>query len=108
MKRVAALAFLVIIVIVGGGLTSQLMTEAPIIIQSDVPDASVFEATPQQAAQFIFWTLFVLGNVVVVGLVLAFLFWRGNVEVRKAEAMPKASEQRPEQQLPEESVVRVS
>jgi hypothetical protein len=76
----------------GGALTANLLTDAPTIIQSTDPNASVFEATPEQAAQFIFWVFFVLFNLVGAGATIAFLMWRGNVEVRRANAMPKASE----------------
>lgn len=85
------LAGLVALIIFGGGLTSQLLTEAPIIIQSENPDASVFKATPEQANQFIIWVVFVLVNVVGAGLTLALIFWGGNKQVATARAMPNAN-----------------
>ena len=88
MRRVAVLAGLVILLLAGGALSSQLFQGAPIITQTDTPDASVFEATPQQAGQFIFWVGFVLINLIGAGATLAFFMWRGHTEVRRAGDMP--------------------
>lgn len=100
MKRgILVLAVLMIITITGGVLTSGLFPGVPTIIQSVDPNANVFEATPEQANLIIFWTLFVLGNLVVIGLVLAVLFWRGNVEVERAHLME--TPQRDSDSLPE-------
>lgn len=85
------LAGLVALIIIGGGLTSQLLTEVPIIVQSENPDASVFQATPEQANQFIIWIVFVLVNVVGAGLTLALIFWFGNKQVATARSMPNAN-----------------
>jgi hypothetical protein len=87
-RRVAVLAGLVMLLLAGGALSSQLFGDAPIIVQSETPDASVFEATPQQAAQFIFWVGFVIVNLIGAGLTLAFFMWRGHAEVRRAGEMP--------------------
>ena len=51
-------------------------------------DASVFQATPEQANQFIIWVVFVLVNVIGAGLTLALLFWFGNREVKVVSQMP--------------------
>lgn len=103
MRRVGFLAFFVILVIAGGGLTAQLLQDAPILIQSEIPDASVFEATPQQANQFIFWVVFVIINVVVVAAVLALLMWNGHRGVRVAENTEARSTRLEQEQLPEPS-----
>lgn len=94
MKRgVAILAFLTIVTIAGGFLTSGLFSDFPILIQSTDPNASVFEATPEQANLFIFWTMFVIANLVVIGGILAFLFWRGNAAVEQARVTPNQGTQ---------------
>lgn len=89
------LAGLVIVMIGGAGLTANLATEAPTIIQTTDPNGSVFTATPEQAAQIIFWILFVVGNIVVVAGIFAVLLWRGHKEVKTAKELPVVGE-RPE------------
>lgn len=86
------LAFLLIVMIAGAGLTSQIAPSVPTMIQTADPNGSVFEATPIQAGQFIFWVGFVLVNVVGAGLTIAGLLWLGNREVTKAKAMPTRAE----------------
>lgn len=88
------LAGLVIIMIGGAGLTSQLAPSVPTVIQTADPNASAFEATPLQAGQFIFWVVTVIGNVVLLGAGLAGLLWLSNREVSKAKAMPTLEERR--------------
>jgi len=87
-RGIVILGVLVVLMIGGGGLTSQLLTDAPIILQSTDPNASVFEATPEQANQFIFWVGFVFFNLLAAGVTFMVVMWRGNVEVRKANEMP--------------------
>lgn len=94
-RGVIILAGLMIVLIGGAGLTANLAGEAPTIIQSTDPNASVFTATPEQAAQFIFWIMFVLGNVVVVAGILAVLLWRTHHAVANAKEAPIVGE-RPE------------
>lgn len=89
------LAGLVIVMIGGAGLTANLAGEAPTIIQTTDPNGSVFTATPEQAAQFIFWILFVVGNVVIVAGILAVVLWRSHNAVVKAKDLPTVGE-RPE------------
>lgn len=93
MKRgVGTLVILVGVMLLGGLVTAGLAGGVPIIIQSTDPNASPFEATPQQAGQFVFWIFFVLANVIVVGGVLAGIFYIGNREVERAKEMPSLSE----------------
>lgn len=75
MKRgMGILIAAVVVLIVGGGLTSQL-AGVPLIVQTDTPDASVFTATPEQAAQIFILVGIVLSNVVILGGLIAGLFW---------------------------------
>lgn len=101
MKRgILLLAFLVAITIAGGVITSGLTLEIPVIRQTSSPDASVFEATPEQANLLTIWIGFVLFNLVGAGVTIMILFWLGNREVARANAMPS----RPQQtSLPETS-----
>lgn len=92
-RGIVILIILLVLLIGGGGLTSQLLSEAPIIVQSSDPNASVFEATPEQANQFIFWAGFVLFNLLAAALTFMVIMWRGNVEVKKAQQMPNRETQ---------------
>lgn len=97
MKRGAGtLAILVGVMLLGGVVTAGLAGGVPIIIQSTDPNASPFEATPQQAGQFVFWIFFVLSNVIVVGGILAGIFYLGSREVKRAKEMPILSERNSE------------
>lgn len=82
MKRLGILAGFVVILLVGGVITSGILPEFPVIIQSLNPDASVFEATPEQANLFFIWVGFVIVNLVGAGLTLAALFWAGSYFVK--------------------------
>jgi hypothetical protein len=86
------LALLVGVMLVFGVLTAGFSGSVPTIIQTTDPAASAFEATPEQAALFVFWVFFVLANMIVVGAILAGLFYLGNREVKKAEQMPNRLE----------------
>ena len=86
------LAILVGVMLIGGILTAGFSGSVPTIIQTTDPAASPFEATPEQAALFVFWIFFVVANMVVVGAILAGLFYLGNREVKRAEEMPNRLE----------------
>lgn len=94
MKRgVLILIGLMIIVIAGGVLTANVGVELPTVIQSEEPAPSAFRATPEQANLMLFWSLFVLGNLVVIGGVTALLFWLFHRWVKNANATPNRAEQ---------------
>lgn len=81
MKRVGILAFLMLVVIAGGVISSGLLNSAIsglLIVQTSDPYASAFEAPPQKAMQIVVWGGFVIANVVVVAVVLALFFWLVN------------------------------
>ena len=102
MKRGLVTLIILIAIMIGGGvLTAGLLTDAPVLVQSTDPNASVFDATPEQALQITFWVFFVLFNLVGAGVTIALLMWRGNVEVKRANAMPKAIENTDVNTLPE-------
>ncbi|MGB1287411.1 MAG: hypothetical protein ACPG7F_12810, partial [Aggregatilineales bacterium] len=64
MKRLGTLIVIVVVLLIGGSISSQIVPELPTLIQSEVPDANVFEATPEQANLFILWVGFVVVNLV--------------------------------------------
>jgi hypothetical protein len=87
-RGVAILAFLVIITITGGLLTSGMGIELPFIKQTAEPMASVFEAPGEKALWLIAMVGFIIFNVLGAGLTIAFLFWFLNREVKVANSMP--------------------
>lgn len=89
---VQTLALLVGVTLIGGILTAGFSGTVPTIIQTTDPAASAFEATPEQAALFVFWVFFVLANMIVVGGVLAGVFYLANREVKRAEVTPNRLE----------------
>lgn len=95
MKRVGILAFLMIVVIAGGVISSGMLSDplsGLLIVQSSEPNASPFVATPQQAMQIVFWGGFVIFNVLGLALTLALIFWFLNRSlVRERGGRPAAS-----------------
>lgn len=89
MKRYMAVMGVVFILLVAGGAISSGLIDLSglAIIQTADPNASAFEATPEQANQFFFWIVFVLVNVVGAGLTLALVFWLGSRSVAQARSM---------------------
>jgi hypothetical protein len=96
LRRTGILAVLMIIVITGGVLSSGLFNiNTLLVIQTDNPDASAFEATPVQAFQFFFWVFFVIGNVAVVGGVLALVFYVLNRMLTQERSTPTTTTNSP-------------
>lgn len=102
------LTVLLVLIVGGGALTANIVTNIPIMVQTSDPNASAFMATPEQAGQFIFWVFFVLFNLFGAGATIAFLMWRGNLEVKRANAMPKLSEQNEGDSLPEANTAQLA
>lgn len=96
-RGILFLAVLVAVTIAGGVITSGLMFEIPTIRQASSPDASVFEATPEQANLLVIWIGFVIFNIIGAGSTLALLFWLGNRAVARANATPSRATALPEQ-----------
>lgn len=89
MKRgVALLAFLVIITIAGGILTSNMGIQLPFERQTAEPMASVFEAPGEKALWLFGMIAFIIFNVIGAGLTIALVFWFLNREVKIANSMP--------------------
>ncbi|MCS6834553.1 MAG: hypothetical protein NZ750_00860 [Anaerolineae bacterium] len=88
-QYLTVMGVVVALLIAGGAVSSGLIDLSGLqIIQTNDPNASAFEATPEQANQFFFWIIFVIINVIGAGLTLALLFWLGNRAVERAKALP--------------------
>ena len=102
MKRgVTLLAFLVVVTIIGGVLTSGMWFELPFIKQTAEPMASVFEAPGEKALWLFAMIGFILINVVGAGLTIAFIIWLLNREVKIANSMPLLTQNSGQESLPE-------
>ncbi|MBL8160727.1 MAG: hypothetical protein JNJ61_01995 [Anaerolineae bacterium] len=92
MKRVLIVLAVVAILIIGGGLTSQLAstgnaTVIPgLIRQTDDPDASALDMTPWKAEQLFLMVGFVLFNLIGIAVTIAALMWFLNWQVKKVSA----------------------
>lgn len=93
MKRIIGIAVVVAILLVGGGLTAQLIasnnqTPLPALRQTDNPEGSVKDIVPWQAEQFFLAVGFILVNLIGIGVTIAAIMWfldRG-VRTSRAEA----------------------
>ncbi len=102
MKTLAIWVGAIILLIIGGGLTVQMRSAdddakvLPFLVQVDQPEASVFEATPQQAQHFVVYAIFAIVNLVGIGATIAVVLWllhRGVLRSR-AEAEQVANSQK--------------
>ena len=81
MKRVAFVLGALLLVIIGGGLTAQIAQQGgrdaiPVfVIQTENPDASVFESVPWKAEQLVLFVGFVLFNMVGIAATIAIVMW---------------------------------
>ena len=80
MRNLFILGGLLILVIIGGGLTSQLIANQdagvlPILTQTVNPDASPASMLPWKAEQFFLLVGFILFNLVGIALTLALVVW---------------------------------
>jgi hypothetical protein len=94
MKKVGILAFLTILVIACGFISTGMLSDplgGLLITQSGDPYASPFVATPQQAMQIVVWGGFVIFNVIGLAATLALVFWFINRSlVKSAGSTPPA------------------
>lgn len=101
MKQAAFVIAVVILLIIGGSISLTANQGERALIpgareQTDNPEASVFEVTPNKGAQFILFAGFVLSSVVGLGLTLSLLFWLGNHHKVHSSVLPN----RPARWLP--------
>ena len=97
MKRFGFLVGAVLLLIIGGGLTSQIAANNGVnrlpatLIQFDQPDASVFEATPSQAQAFLLMVGFILFNLIGMAVTVTALFYFLDRAVRRSRATSGSS-----------------
>lgn len=84
-----------LLLIIGGGLTAQIAQQGgqgaiPVfVVQTENPDASVFETRPWKAEQLILLVGFILFNLIGIGVTIALVMWllsRGVKSAKSGEA----------------------
>jgi hypothetical protein len=77
-KRLAFVVGVVLLLLIGGGLTSQILVgggNSLFLTQSAVPDASTLAAAPWQTEQLVILIGFILFNLIGIAVTLALVFW---------------------------------
>ena len=100
MRRLILIAAVVIVLLVSGGLTAQLIAQngniLPILIQTGNPDASVTQVLPWKAEQFfLLVALFIVPGVLTTALALGGLMWFLDRSIRREQAEAKAAGAKP-------------
>ncbi len=89
-KRFTIFVVLVIILLIGGGLTSMLIANngqvLPILQQVGVPDASPTAMMPWKANQFFILVAFVLFNLVGMAVTIAIVLWLLDWGIKRSKA----------------------
>lgn len=107
MRRLAILVFVILLLIIGGGLTAQIASQGgtatfPWTIRTtNDPDASVMDMTPWKAEQLFLLIGFILFNLIGAAVTVAVVFWLLHREVKRVKAQdgtitttpPNATEQ---------------
>lgn len=81
MKALATVALVLVILLAGGAITSNLLSSDLAIQQTTDPSGDFLTATPDQAVAFILVTGFIIFNVIGAGLTLLIVFWALNHQV---------------------------
>lgn len=81
MKALGTVALVLVVLLAGGAITSNLLSSDLAIQQTTDPSGDFLTATPDQAVAFILVTGFILFNVLGAGLTLMILFWLLNRQV---------------------------
>lgn len=81
MKALGAVALILVILLGGGAITSNLLSSDLAIQQTTDPSGDFLTATPDQAVAFILVTGFIIFNVIGAGLTLMIVFWLLNRQV---------------------------
>jgi Na+/melibiose symporter-like transporter len=96
MRRLVILAGLLLLLVIGGGLTAQLIanqgsTLLPVLTQTQNPDASRVVLLPWKAEQFFLLIGFILFNLIGIALTLAVIVWFIDRMIRRGKAQPVAA-----------------
>lgn len=90
MKRLITLVALIVILIIGGGLTAQLIASngeiLPVLETVSNPDADRSVMMPWKAEQFFLMVGFILFNLVGIAATLAVIFWFIDRGIRRSKA----------------------
>ncbi|MCY3917662.1 MAG: hypothetical protein OXG49_16780 [Chloroflexi bacterium] len=81
MKALGTVALVLVILLAGGAITSNMLSSDLAIQQTTDPSGDFLTATPDQAVAFILVTGFIIFNVLGAGLTLMILFWLLNRQV---------------------------
>lgn len=93
MKVLAFIAGAVLVLIIGGGLTVQILAgggNSLFIQQTTSPDASTLSAAPWQAEQLVIFIGFILFNLIGMGATIALVIWLLHRGVKQAQATETA------------------
>jgi len=88
MKALGIVAFVFVILLAGGAITSNLLSSDLAIQQTTDPSGDFLTATPDQAVAFILVTGFIIFNVLGAGITLMILFWLLNRQVTAVRQDP--------------------
>ena len=91
MKALGVVALVLIVLLAGGAITSNLLSSDLAIQQTTDPSGDFLTATPDQAVAFVLVTGFIVFNVVGAGLTLMLVFWLLNRQVTAARQQSNAS-----------------
>lgn len=93
MKNLLIVGGVLVLLLIGGGLTAQLMSQgdasllAPVLLQkTEIPDASTLAMAPWQAEQLVILVGFILFNLVGIAVTIAVIMWFLHRGVKSAEA----------------------
>ncbi|MCY3779883.1 MAG: hypothetical protein OXG78_06215 [Chloroflexi bacterium] len=91
MKALGVVTLVLIVLLGGGAITSNLLSSDLAIQQTTDPSGDFLTATPDQALAFILVTGFIVFNVLGAGLTLMLVFWLLNRQVTAARQQSNAS-----------------
>lgn len=81
MKALGAIVVILVVLLAGGAITSNLLSSDLAIRQTTDPSGDLLTATPDQAVAFILVTGFIIFNVLGAGLTLMIVVWLLNRQV---------------------------
>jgi hypothetical protein len=90
-KRLAVILGLLILLMIGGGLTTQLIARqdtgiVPVLRQTDNPEAEISAMQPWKAEQFFLVVGFILFNLVGMAVTIAIIVWLIDRGLRRSRA----------------------
>lgn len=96
MKRLGIIIAVLLLLVIGGGLTAQLISSGqggiiPVLRQTDNADASVSEVVPWKAEQLFLAIGFILFNLIGMGLTITLIIWLLDRGLRKSRAEAAAN-----------------